>query len=95
MQSLSVVPGWPTPVGVRPASASGVEVIDVSGPCPPLLTQAYPVVSLGGVHTSRSNVIPAGGGPRAPGQYLFSVANGFGVGVTRVQRTPPSPPSRP
>jgi hypothetical protein len=79
VQSLSVVPGGTRP-GSRPLSEPGVEVIDVRDPSLPLLTQVYPVVSQGGVHTSRSHVLPNGS------EYLFSVANGFGLEITQVNR---------
>jgi hypothetical protein len=87
-QDLSVVPGGFSP-GVTPAPVPGVEVVDVSQPKQPSLTQVYPVVSQGGVHTSRSHVIPArarSNGPRDPGEYLFSIANGFGIEISRVNR---------
>ncbi|MDQ3982349.1 MAG: hypothetical protein M3271_06665 [Actinomycetota bacterium] len=89
LQNLTVLPGSPPDPGVRPTSETGVEVIDVRDPAAPVLTQTYPVASQGGVHTSKSHVIPDGptdDGPRAPGEYLFSVANGFGIEVTRVER---------
>ena len=79
VQSLSVIPGGTRP-GSRPVSEPGVEVIDVRDPSLPLLTQVYPVVSMGGVHTSRSHVFPNGN------EYLFSIANGFGVEITQVNR---------
>jgi len=89
LQNISVVPGGAPDPGVRPTSETGVEVIDVSDPAAPVLTQTYPVASVGGVHTSQSKIIPEGptdDGPRAPGEYLFSVANGFGIEVTLVNR---------
>jgi hypothetical protein len=79
VQSLSVLPGGTRP-GSRPISEPGVEVIDIRNPSLPLLTQVYPVVSEGGVHTSRSHVYPNGN------EYLFSVANGFGIEITQVNR---------
>jgi hypothetical protein len=81
VQSLTVVPQSPPDPGVRPVPEPGVEVIDVSNPSQPLLTQVYPVPSESGVHTSRSHVIPG------VGEFLFSVANGFGVLVSEVDRT--------
>jgi hypothetical protein len=88
VQSLSVVPGVPTDPGTRPLSEPGVEVIDLANPRSPQLVQALPVASQGGVHTSRSHVVPPGPSsssqPRAPGEYLFSVANADAVQVSRV-----------
>ena len=89
VQSLSVLPGSAPDPGQRPAPEPGVEVLDIRDPTLPLMVQAYPVVSTGGVHTSRSFVVPEGSaddGPRAPGEYLFSIANGFGIEVTEVTR---------
>ena len=88
VQNLTVVPGGAPPVGTRPMSVPGVEVVDISEPRKPSLTQVYPVVSQGGVHTSRSHVIPPGpeGAGRFEGEHLFSVANGFGIEVTKVTR---------
>jgi hypothetical protein len=88
VQDISVVPGGAPAFGIDPVSTPGVYVVDVSDPRSPMRTQIYPVVSAGGVHTSNSHVIPQGpeGAGRAPGEYLFSVANGFGVEVTRVDR---------
>jgi hypothetical protein len=79
VQNLSVVPGG-TPPGSRPVSEPGVEVIDVRNPSLPVLAQVYPVVSQGGVHTSRSHVYPNGS------EFLFSIANGFGIEITQVNR---------
>jgi hypothetical protein len=88
VQDISVVPGGAPAIGIDPVSTPGVFVVDVSDPRSPVRTQIYPVVSIGGVHTSNSHVIPQGleGEGRAPGEYLFSVANGFGIEVTRVDR---------
>ncbi len=88
-QSLTALPSRAPRLGVRPVAAPGVEVIDVRNPRNPQLTQVYPVASVGGSHTSRSHVIPRGstaGGPRSPGEYLFSVANQLGLEITRVDR---------
>ena len=92
-QALTFLGGLPDQ-GVRPVSAPGVEVIDVRQRHRPQLAQVYPVVSLGGVHTSRSHVVPRGpaeDGPRAPGEYLFSVANGLGLEITRLERAGGAP----
>jgi hypothetical protein len=88
VQDISVVPGGVPPVGPEPVSTPGVFVVDISDPRNPVRTQIYPVASFGGVHTSRSHTVPQGpeGAGRAPGEYLFSVANSFGIEVTRVDR---------
>lgn len=89
IQNLTILPGARPAPGVKPTSFPGVEVVDVSDPRKPSLTQTYPVVSQGGVHTSRSHVIPdkpIGNGPRAAGEYLFAIANGVGIDVSRVDR---------
>jgi hypothetical protein len=93
-QALTFLPGGLPDLGVRPVSLPSVEVIDVREPRAPRLAQVYPVVSLGGVHTSRSHVVPAGttdGGPRAPGEYVFSVSNGLGLEITRLDRSGGAP----
>lgn len=93
IQQISVVPGRlpPSPGSARPA-LPGVEVIDVSAPASPRLAFPYPVASEGGVHAARSHVVKEGpsgaGAPRAPGEYVFSVANGLGIDVSRLSRTP-------
>lgn len=88
VQDISVVPGGAPALGPDPVSTPGVLVVDISDPRNPVRTQIYPVMSVGGVHTSRSHTIPQGpeGEGRAPGGYLFSVANGVGIEVTRVDR---------
>lgn len=65
-QALTLLPGDLPDLEARPVSLPSVEVIDVRQPRIPRLAQIYPVISLGGVHTSRSHVIPSGpadGGP--------------------------------
>jgi hypothetical protein len=88
VQDISVVPGGAPQLGPDPVSTPGVFVVDISDPRQPVRTQIYPVVSFGGVHTSRSHTVPQGpeGNGRAPGGYLFSVANSVGIEVTRVDR---------
>jgi hypothetical protein len=88
-QQISVVPGGspPTPPDPSPARP-GVQVINISDPRSPTLTWEQPVVSVGGVHTSRSHIIPAGQPDAVPGEYLFSVANGVGIDIYRVERGP-------
>ncbi len=88
VQQLSVVPGG-APGLNEPVAAPGVDVVDVKTG---QLTGRLPIESVGGVHTSRSHIIPEGPSsadkPRAPGEYLFSVANGLGVEVSRVVDAP-------
>ena len=93
VQDISVVPGGAPPLGPDPVSTPGVFVVDISDPRSPVRTQVYPVASFGGVHTSRSHRVPQGseGTGRAPGEYLFSVANSFGIEVTRVDRVAGKP----
>ena len=93
VQDISVVPGGAPEVGPDPVSTPGVFVVDISDPRTPVRTQVYPVASVGGVHTSRSHTVPQGpeGDGRAPGDYLFSVANSFGIEVTRVDRVAGKP----
>ena len=67
----------------------GIEVIDISDPTNPLLTQTYTgSTGLTGVHTSRAHVIPEGpeGDGRAPGEYVFANRNSFGVTIGEVIR---------
>lgn len=90
LQDITGAPQSPPDPGVRPVTEPGVEVIDVRDPANPVLTQAYPMnVDGGGVHTSNSHVIPENPvdpGPRAPGEYLFSVSNVDAIEVTKVNR---------
>ena len=93
LQQISAVPGRiPPDPGTLDPAFPGVEVIDLSDPSAPRLSSANPMVSQGGVHTARSHVIPDGPSsddePRAPGEYVFSTVNGFGVEVSRVVRGP-------
>jgi hypothetical protein len=80
---------WATQPGLqsRPLAAyPGVEVVDISIPTLPILRQTQPVVSIGGVHTTKSFVVPdsGGAGPREPGEYTVSVANSVGLQIHRV-----------
>lgn len=74
---------------MRPSAVPGVQVIDISMPELPVLLQTAPVESTGGVHTARSFIVPekGGEGPRAPGEYVVSVANGTGLVIHEVLPT--------
>jgi hypothetical protein len=89
VQKLSFVPGEPTGGLPGGQQGPGVEVIDISNPKSPLITQAYVVAGQGGVHTSRSHTIPEGPSsadkPRAAGEYVFSNQNGTGIDIARVR----------
>ena len=76
----------PEALGTLPADYPGIEVVDISNRKRPVLRQALPQPSVGGVHTTRSFSVPAtgGAGPREPGTYTVSVANGVGVTINRV-----------
>ena len=84
VQQISVVPGA-NPGSLGDPARPGVQVINVATGG---VTDEQPVVSVGGVHTSRDHVVPDGPKsaeqPRRPGQYLFSVANGEGIQISRV-----------
>lgn len=71
---------------VLPADYPGIEVVDITNRKKPLLRQTLPQLSVGGVHTTRSFDVPSegGAGPREPGTYTVSVANGVGVSINRV-----------
>ena len=73
-------------IGTLPTDYPGIEVVDISNRTRPLLRQALPQVSVGGVHTTRSFEVPAtgGSGPREPGTYTVSVANSVGATINRV-----------
>jgi len=89
IQTLTIVPGAPPKPGLEPFSAPSVEVVDISDRTDPQRLEVYPVLSEGGVHTTRSHVIPEDAkddGPREPGEYLFSIANGVGIDIARVRR---------
>lgn len=76
----------PETLGTLPADYPGIEVVDISNRKRPLLRQALPQPSVGGVHTTRSFEVPAtgGAGPREPGTYTVSVANSVGASFNRV-----------
>ena len=80
-QQISVVPGGAP--GVKPALAAypGIEVVDISNPRLPLLRQKMPVLSVGGVHTTRSFNVPG------KGEYTVSVANSMGAMIHKVDPT--------
>ena len=90
VQNTSAVPGGRPRPGTtlpKPTSVPSVEVVDVSRPQQPQLSYSYPLsVANGGVHTARSHVVPDGpnSGPRAPGEYVFSVSNGEGIDIAKV-----------
>jgi hypothetical protein len=89
VQKLSQLPAQPNPDVVR-QSGPGVDVIDLSDPRRPLLTQPYTVAGIGGVHTSRSHTIPEGPSsesrPRRPGEYVISNQNGVGIDIAQVTK---------
>jgi hypothetical protein len=83
VQKLSVAPAQVSPqIGYQ--QGPGVEVIDISNPRLPLITQAYPVAGIGGVHTTRTHTIPEGVSDE-PGEYVFSNQNGVGIDIARVE----------
>jgi hypothetical protein len=86
-QQTTVLPN--PSAAVRPAAYPGVEVVDISIPTLPVAIEATPVVSVGGVHTTKSFMVPDKGaeGPREPGEYTVSVANGQGLALNQVQPT--------
>lgn len=89
LQTLTVHPGVVPNSALRPFSAPAVEIIDITDRSKPALLDIYPIVSEGGVHTTRSHIIPADpndDGPRAAGEYLFSIANGVGIDIAAVRR---------
>lgn len=87
VQQISAVPN--PSLNIRPAAVPGIEVIDISMPTLPISLGTMPVVSVGGVHTSRSFMIPedGGAGPREPGEFVVSVANGEGLALHEVLPT--------
>jgi hypothetical protein len=90
IQTLTIVPGAPPRPGLNPVSTPSVEIVDIRDRRNPTRLDVYPVVSEGGVHTTRSHVIPENprdDGPREPGEYLFSIANGVGIDIARVERS--------
>jgi hypothetical protein len=78
VQQISVIPGAVPSPHVGAAAYPGVDVVDISNPRSPRLLQKYPVVSVGGVHTTRSFEVPG------KGEYTVSVANGQGAHIAKV-----------
>lgn len=90
IQTLTLFSGAPPRPDVDPAATPSVEVVDIRDRTDPTRIDLYPVLSEGGVHTTRSHVIPENpedDGPRAPGEYLFSIGNGHGIDIAQVQRS--------
>ena len=87
VQQISAVPN--PSANIRPAAYPGIEVVDISTPTLPVAIQTMPVASVGGVHTTKSFVVPDKGaeGPREPGEYLVSVANSIGLTIHEVLPT--------
>ena len=75
------MPGGAPAVKPGLAAYPGVEVVDISNRELPLLRQKLPVVSVGGVHTTRSFDVPG------KGEYTVSVANGIGAAISKVDPT--------
>ncbi|MEJ7893281.1 MAG: hypothetical protein WKF94_11645 [Solirubrobacteraceae bacterium] len=88
VQQISVIPGI-NPGGLADPARPGVQVVDVASGT---LAFEQPIASVGGVHTSRDHIVPEGPSSpeqgRAPGHYLFSVANGMGIEISEVIETP-------
>ena len=84
VQQISAIPN--PSANIRPAAIPGVEVVDISTPTLPISLGTTPVVSVGGVHTVRSFLVPeeGGDGPREPGEYIVSVANSTGLTLHQV-----------
>ena len=83
--SLQQTDYMPGAGGEEQGSRPGVALIDLSDPKAPRLAQEYDVPSVQGVHTARTHVIPSG---PAAGEYVFLIANGFGVDVAKLVDTP-------
>jgi hypothetical protein len=79
VQQITVVGGQAPKLGVLPAAYPGVDVVDISNPRSPALRQKLPMVSVGGVHTTRSFDVPG------KGEYTVSVANSVGAVIHKVQ----------
>ena len=88
VQNLTLVP-FPDPdMGGTPIAQPGVRVVDISDPRnpePPAENFTYPVLSQGGVHTART--FPVADGP-AKGEYVYAIANGIGVDISKFVETP-------
>jgi hypothetical protein len=81
VQQISVVPGGSPAVKPGLAAYPGVDVVDISDPTAPSLTQKLPVVSVGGVHTTRSFDVPG------KGEYTVSVANSVGAMIHKLDES--------
>jgi hypothetical protein len=97
LQNISSAPEDFDPGLLLPITQPGVQVIDIRDPSNPIPTHYYAAASgVGGTHTSNSHIIPQNNpvnpkedpSTRAPGEYLFSVANSFSVHISKVNRDP-------
>ena len=85
---LSVQLGALSPPGLiagKLGTHPGVALLDINDPAKPVLAQEYDVVSVGGVHTARTFVVPEGDGA---GEYVASIANSVGIDIARLVDTP-------
>jgi hypothetical protein len=79
VQQITVVAeGGIGDLGAMPAAYPGIDVVDISDPKAPQLTQKLFVQSVGGVHTTRSFNVPG------DGEYTVSVANSVGAVIHKV-----------
>lgn len=88
LQQNTLLPGRPPDPSAPTPAIPGVEVVDISDPTDPVQSDLQTLSEdSGGVHTSRSHDIPEDFAPDAnPGEYLFSVANGYGLHIWRVNK---------
>jgi len=68
-----------------PTAQPGVQIVDISDPTKPRRGFNRTVVSVGGVHTARTFLVPDG---PAKGEYVYAVANGVGVDISKFVETP-------